>query len=74
MVKNKGSLIESYGNDLNESENGSKHLVHWFRRGLRLHDNPALLEGISLRNTTLRNIFGFAHPVQIKTYFFAHVS
>ncbi len=49
MVKNKGSLIESYGNDLNENENGNKHLVHWFRRGLRLHDNPALLEGISLK-------------------------
>lgn len=23
-----------------------KHLVHWFRKGLRLHDNPALTKGI----------------------------
>ncbi|XP_063833163.1 cryptochrome-1-like [Ostrinia nubilalis] len=24
-----------------------KHIVHWFRKGLRLHDNPALREGLS---------------------------
>ncbi|XP_045542558.1 cryptochrome-1 [Papilio machaon] len=24
----------------------SKHTVHWFRKGLRLHDNPALREGL----------------------------
>ncbi|XP_055698934.1 cryptochrome-1 isoform X2 [Phlebotomus papatasi] len=24
-----------------------KHTVHWFRKGLRLHDNPALLSGIT---------------------------
>ena len=23
-----------------------KHIVHWFRRGLRLHDNPALKEAL----------------------------
>lgn len=23
-----------------------KHIVHWFRKGLRLHDNPALKEGL----------------------------
>ncbi|KAK9722255.1 FAD binding domain of DNA photolyase [Popillia japonica] len=23
-----------------------RHLVHWFRKGLRLHDNPALREGL----------------------------
>lgn len=22
------------------------HMVHWFRKGLRLHDNPALREGL----------------------------
>ena len=22
-----------------------KNLVHWFRKGLRLHDQPALVEG-----------------------------
>nr|AJY53622.1 cryptochrome 2 [Nilaparvata lugens] len=35
---------------------GQKHTVHWFRKGLRLHDNPSLREG--LRNaTTFRCIF-----------------
>lgn len=24
----------------------SKVAVHWFRHGLRLHDNPALLDGL----------------------------
>lgn len=24
-----------------------KHTVHWFRKGLRLHDNPALREGLT---------------------------
>lgn len=23
-----------------------KHMVHWFRKGLRLHDNPSLREGL----------------------------
>lgn len=33
-----------------------KHTVHWFRRGLRLHDNPSLYEG--LKNAkTFRCIF-----------------
>lgn len=30
---------------------GGKHTVHWFRRGLRLHDSPSLLEGIKYSNT-----------------------
>lgn len=25
---------------------GEKHVVHWFRKGLRLHDNPSLREGL----------------------------
>ncbi|XP_055377528.1 cryptochrome-1-like isoform X2 [Condylostylus longicornis] len=33
-----------------------KHTVHWFRKGLRLHDNPALRAGIN-GATTLRCIF-----------------
>lgn len=33
-----------------------KHTVHWFRRGLRLHDNPALREGIE-GATTFRCVF-----------------
>lgn len=32
------------------------HLVHWFRKGLRLHDNPALREGL-VGATTFRCIF-----------------
>lgn len=33
-----------------------RHIVHWFRKGLRLHDNPALYEG--LKNAiTFRCIF-----------------
>lgn len=33
-----------------------KHLVHWFRKGLRLHDNPALLKGLQ-EATTFRCVF-----------------
>ncbi|XP_073944067.1 cryptochrome-1-like [Choristoneura fumiferana] len=33
-----------------------KHTVHWFRKGLRLHDNPALREGLT-DAVTLRCIF-----------------
>ena len=33
-----------------------KHLVHWFRKGLRLHDNPALKEGLK-DAATFRCIF-----------------
>lgn len=25
---------------------GKKNSIHWFRKGLRLHDNPALLEAL----------------------------
>ncbi|XP_050456296.1 cryptochrome-1-like [Cataglyphis hispanica] len=30
---------------------GRKHTVHWFRRGLRLHDNPSLREGLAGAST-----------------------
>lgn len=33
-----------------------KHVVHWFRKGLRLHDNPSLLRGLE-GATTLRCVF-----------------
>lgn len=33
-----------------------KNVVHWFRKGLRLHDQPALKEGLS-GATTWRCIF-----------------
>ncbi|CAB0011252.1 unnamed protein product [Nesidiocoris tenuis] len=35
---------------------GEKHLVHWFRKGLRLHDNPSLKRGLK-NATTFRCIF-----------------
>ncbi|RZF33049.1 hypothetical protein LSTR_LSTR007965 [Laodelphax striatellus] len=35
---------------------GQKHTVHWFRKGLRLHDNPSLREGLK-NATTFRCIF-----------------
>lgn len=40
----------------------SKHktVVHWFRKGLRIHDNPALLQAISIaekENYKLRPVF-----------------
>ncbi|CAD7092137.1 unnamed protein product [Hermetia illucens] len=36
--------------------NGERHTVHWFRKGLRLHDNPALREGL-IGATTFRCVF-----------------
>lgn len=33
-----------------------RHIIHWFRRGLRLHDNPALYEGLK-GASTFRCIF-----------------
>jgi len=27
-------------------KNNKKQILHWFRKGLRLHDNPALLEAL----------------------------
>lgn len=33
-----------------------KHSVHWFRKGLRLHDNPSLRDGVR-GATTLRCVF-----------------
>lgn len=33
-----------------------KHTVHWFRKGLRLHDNPSLRDGLK-NSTTFRCVF-----------------
>lgn len=41
---------------LKKSENMEKHTVHWFRKGLRLHDNPSLHEGLK-NSTTFRCIY-----------------
>ncbi|XP_058800543.1 cryptochrome-1 isoform X2 [Phymastichus coffea] len=30
---------------------GKKHTVHWFRKGLRLHDNPSLRDGLAGAST-----------------------
>lgn len=38
------------------SEKRERHLVHWFRKGLRLHDNPAFCEGLK-GAVTFRCIF-----------------
>ena len=47
-----GSMI------LKPPNNGSseKHVVHWFRKGLRLHDNPSLREGLK-NSKTFRCVF-----------------
>nr|XP_018916708.1 PREDICTED: cryptochrome-1-like isoform X1 [Bemisia tabaci] len=34
----------------------SKHTMHWFRKGLRLHDNPSLMEGL-IGASTFRCVF-----------------
>ncbi|KAK4880120.1 hypothetical protein RN001_008266 [Aquatica leii] len=33
------------------SKGPEKHMVHWFRKGLRFHDNPALREGLKGAST-----------------------
>ncbi|KAJ9579615.1 hypothetical protein L9F63_004694, partial [Diploptera punctata] len=37
-------------------DKSAKHTVHWFRKGLRLHDNPSLREGLKCA-TTFRCVF-----------------
>jgi cryptochrome len=39
-----------------KSPQADKHTVHWFRKGLRLHDNPSLIEGLR-GATTFRCVF-----------------
>lgn len=40
-------MTESAPTTLNTSPKRERHLVHWFRKGLRLHDNPAFREGLN---------------------------
>ncbi|XP_050306950.1 cryptochrome-1-like isoform X2 [Anthonomus grandis grandis] len=40
----------------NAARREGKHAVHWFRKGLRLHDNPSLREGLQ-GATTFRCVF-----------------
>jgi len=39
--------------DVNQRD---KQVVHWFRKGLRLHDNPSLRDGLK-HSATFRCIF-----------------
>ena len=47
---------QSQGQQPHASKQKEKHTVHWFRKGLRLHDNPALKEGLK-NATTFRCVF-----------------
>lgn len=51
-----GVMITMTGNKFISQINGEKHTVHWFRKGLRLHDNPSILKGL-IGSKTLRCIF-----------------
>lgn len=44
-------MSNNQSNANNNNSHREKHTVHWFRRGLRLHDNPALREGIKNART-----------------------
>ncbi|XP_015178589.1 PREDICTED: cryptochrome-1-like isoform X1 [Polistes dominula] len=46
-----GSRQSEFGNGVAVQGDGRKHTVHWFRRGLRLHDNPSLREGLAGAST-----------------------
>lgn len=48
------------------SKNQKKHVLHWFRKGLRLHDNPSLREAVNGASTY--------HCVYILDPWFAGVS
>lgn len=68
LIYNNENVMSNLGNDQtyhnikNKKFTGShnnvtdKHTVHWFRKGLRLHDNPALCEGLR-GSTTFRCVF-----------------
>lgn len=44
---NSGNNSGGGGTTSTTIKNCEKHTVHWFRKGLRLHDNPALREGLN---------------------------
>ncbi|KAH8038721.1 hypothetical protein HPB51_002865 [Rhipicephalus microplus] len=37
---------QQQANSVGGNNNGERHVVHWFRKGLRLHDQPALRMGL----------------------------
>lgn len=51
-----GSRSSEINPDVTVRGEGGKHTVHWFRKGLRLHDNPSLREGLT-GATTFRCVF-----------------
>lgn len=61
--KNNKISNNNNSNSINNTNNNNcykineRHTVHWFRKGLRLHDNPALCEGLKNGAKTLRCIF-----------------
>lgn len=50
-----GPPLDNYNDTLSDGVNvqgdGKKHTVHWFRKGLRLHDNPSLRDGLAGAST-----------------------
>jgi cryptochrome len=51
-----GQLISVLAKSIMSAKSDQKHTVHWFRKGLRLHDNPSLREGLKSA-TTFRCVF-----------------
>ena len=51
---------------MSNSKSPKKHVLHWFRKGLRLHDNPSLSEAVTGASTY--------HCVYILDPWFAGVS
>jgi hypothetical protein len=50
--RDKQKIIERRTNDkVSRQDANKKHTVHWFRKGLRLHDNPSLNEGLAGAST-----------------------
>ncbi|XP_045529788.1 cryptochrome-1-like [Pieris brassicae] len=48
--------VTSQDASLSNPTKTDKHTIHWFRKGLRLHDNPALKEGL-VDASTFRCVF-----------------
>ena len=71
---NREKMLTNTDNKFNEetlirsvmSKNQKKHVLHWFRKGLRLHDNPALRQSLNGASTY--------HCVYILDPWFAGVS
>lgn len=55
-MKMTGSRSSEINPEVTLHSEGGKHTVHWFRKGLRLHDNPSLREGL-VGASTFRCVF-----------------